>query len=137
MELVICECRYTQLRPCIDLLPEYKPLPPWPKRIASIPDRLENLGRDPAAAREEVKQDWLTWADRIKQYRALVPEAWRGGAGGAGHVRNILDMNAVYGGFAAALKKLPVWVMNVVPVTAPNTLGVIYDRGLIGTYHDW
>jgi len=79
--LWLCVCRYTQLRPCLDLLPEFKPLPPWPKRIASIPYRLENLGRDPAAAREEVKQDWLTWADRIKQYRALVPEAWRGSRG--------------------------------------------------------
>ncbi|OAY75443.1 putative methyltransferase PMT17 [Ananas comosus] len=32
----------------------------------------------------------------------------------------------------------PVWVMNVVPVdSAVDTLGVIYERGLIGTYQDW
>ncbi|GJU47257.1 probable methyltransferase PMT15 [Tanacetum coccineum] len=44
------------------------------------------------------------------------------------------------GGFAAALalSKDPVWVMNVVPVEANvNTLGVIYERGLIGTYQNW
>ncbi|KAK3259342.1 hypothetical protein CYMTET_31651 [Cymbomonas tetramitiformis] len=33
--------------------------------------------------------------------------------------------------------KVPVWVMNVVPIEAPNTLQHVYDRGLIGIYHDW
>ena len=39
--------------------------------------------------------------------------------------------------FAAALSSEKVWVMNVVPVHAPDTLPVIYERGLIGVYHDW
>lgn len=41
--------------------------------------------------------------------------------------------------FAAALIDLTVdcWVMNVVPTSGPNTLPVIYDRGLIGVTHDW
>jgi hypothetical protein len=39
--------------------------------------------------------------------------------------------------FAAALRDMKVWVMNVVPVDAPDTLPVIYDRGLFGMYHDW
>lgn len=41
--------------------------------------------------------------------------------------------------FAAALinRKLDCWVMNVVPVSEPNTLPVIYDRGLLGVAHDW
>lgn len=56
----------------------------------------------------------------------------------AGRYRNILDMNANLGGFAAALIEDPVWVMNVVPVQAKaSTLGAIYERGLIGIYHDW
>uniref|UniRef100_A0A7N0THD3 Methyltransferase n=2 Tax=Kalanchoe fedtschenkoi TaxID=63787 RepID=A0A7N0THD3_KALFE len=46
-------------------------------------------------------------------------------------------MNAGFGGFAGALSDLPVWVMNVVPIDQPDTLPVIFDRGLIGTYHDW
>ncbi|CAL0330737.1 unnamed protein product [Lupinus luteus] len=53
------------------------------------------------------------------------------------NVRNIMDMHAVYGGFAAALKDLPVWVFNVVNTDSPNTLPIIYERGLIGIYHDW
>ncbi|KAE9607742.1 hypothetical protein Lal_00013394 [Lupinus albus] len=53
------------------------------------------------------------------------------------NVRNIMDMHAVYGGFAAALKNLPVWVFNVVNTDSPNTLPIIYERGLIGIYHDW
>jgi len=54
-------------------------------------------------------------------------------------LRNVLDMRAGYGGFAAALHDLEIncWVMNVVPVSGPNTLPVIYDRGLIGVRHDW
>jgi len=41
--------------------------------------------------------------------------------------------------FAAALiaEDADCWVMNVVPVSGPNTLPVIYDRGLIGVAHDW
>jgi len=27
--------------------------------------------------------------------------------------------------------------MNVVPIDAPNTLPIIYERGLFGIYHDW
>ncbi|XP_028781571.1 probable methyltransferase PMT25 [Neltuma alba] len=52
-------------------------------------------------------------------------------------VRNVMDMRAVYGGFAAALKNLKVWVMNVVPIDSPDTLAIIYERGLFGIYHDW
>ncbi|XP_019442945.1 PREDICTED: probable methyltransferase PMT7 [Lupinus angustifolius] len=52
-------------------------------------------------------------------------------------VRNVMDMNALYGGFAAALDNVPVWVMNVVPSSMKNTLSGIYDRGLIGTFQDW
>jgi len=48
-----------------------------------------------------------------------------------------MDMNAGLGGFAAALDSQKSWVMNVVPIIAENTLGVVYERGLIGIYHDW
>jgi len=48
---------------------------------------------------------------------------------------NHLDMNANLGGFASAWIKNPVWVMNVVPVQVKvDTLGAIYERGLIGRY---
>lgn len=32
---------------------------------------------------------------------------------------------------------MKVWVMNIVPVEAPDTLPIIYERGLFGMYHDW
>ena len=55
-----------------------------------------------------------------------------------GRYRNIMDMNAGLGSFAAALESPKLWVMNVVPTIAnTSTLGVIYERGLIGMYHDW
>jgi hypothetical protein len=38
--------------------------------------------------------------------------------------------------FAAALVDQPLWVMNVVPIGQPDTLPVIFSRGLIGVYHD-
>jgi len=58
---------------------------------------------------------------------------------GSQRYRNVMDMNAVYGGFAAniAAANDPVWVMNVVPAFGPNTLHAIYDRGLLGVVHDW
>lgn len=39
--------------------------------------------------------------------------------------------------FAAALKNLKVWVMNVVSIDSADTLPIIYERGLFGIYHDW
>jgi hypothetical protein len=39
--------------------------------------------------------------------------------------------------FAAALRDMKVWVMNIVPVDSPDTLPIIYERGLFGMYHDW
>ena len=52
-----------------------------------------------------------------------------------GRYRNILDMNAFLGGFAVNFVNDPVWVINIVPVEAKvNTVGAIYERGLIRTY---
>lgn len=51
--------------------------------------------------------------------------------------RNVMDMNSCLGGFAAALKDKDVWVMNVAPVRLSARLKIIYDRGLVGTVHDW
>ncbi|CAI5499547.1 unnamed protein product [Closterium sp. Naga37s-1] len=107
------------------------------------------------------------WRRRLLHYQKL----FLGPLLSSGRVRNVLDMNAGIGGFAAALEDeqlkaereremgrgmgrgrgrelqqqeeqqgggvSPVWVMNVVPSTGPNTLPAIYDRGLVGTVHDW
>ncbi|KAE8682192.1 putative pectin methyltransferase QUA2 [Hibiscus syriacus] len=54
-------------------------------------------------------------------------------------LRNVLDVNARYGGLNAALLEAgkSVWVMNVVPTTGPNYLPLILDRGYFGVLHDW
>ncbi|KAK8657547.1 hypothetical protein V6N13_035778 [Hibiscus sabdariffa] len=54
-------------------------------------------------------------------------------------VRNVMDMNAHYGGLNAAFleEMKSVWVMNVVPIRARNTLPLILDRGFPGVFHDW
>ncbi|XP_078436979.1 putative methyltransferase PMT5 isoform X2 [Wolffia australiana] len=54
-------------------------------------------------------------------------------------LRNVMDMNAGYGGFNAALleERKSVWVMNVVPTLSDNTLPLILDRGFTGVFHNW
>ncbi|CBI34642.3 unnamed protein product, partial [Vitis vinifera] len=70
--------------------------------------------------------------DRVAHYKQIIRGLHQG------RYRNVMDMNAYLGGFAAALLKYHVWVMNVIPANSnQDTLGVIYERGFIGTYHDW
>lgn len=54
-------------------------------------------------------------------------------------VRNVMDMNAHYGGLNAALSETrkSAWVMNVVPLGVRNTLPLILDRGFLGVLHNW
>ncbi|XP_078172446.1 putative pectin methyltransferase QUA2 [Carex rostrata] len=54
-------------------------------------------------------------------------------------LRNVLDMNARFGGFNNALleTRKSVWVMNVVPTVGDNYLPLIFDRGFIGVLHNW
>ncbi|XP_031394463.1 probable methyltransferase PMT13 isoform X2 [Punica granatum] len=99
----------------------------WPERLKEAPARAALLknGIDLFGA------DTRRWARRIAYYKASLNLKL-----GTPAVRNVMDMNALFGGFAAALSSDPVWVMNVVPARKPLTLDVIYDRGLIGVYHD-
>jgi putative pectin methyltransferase len=54
-------------------------------------------------------------------------------------LRNVLDMNAKFGGFNNALIEAGkyVWVINVIPTTGDNHLPLIFDRGFIGVLHNW
>lgn len=72
------------------------------------------------------------WQQRVDSYWSLLSPKIKSDS-----LRNLMDMKANIGSFAAALKDRDVWVMNVVPEDGPNTLKIIYDRGLIGTTHDW
>ncbi|KAI3866303.1 hypothetical protein MKW98_007958 [Papaver atlanticum] len=122
---------YTPLGSCLPQLPvvnsggEYKWPTPWPQRLSSRPASLES------SAEEIFYEDSKHWS-------ALVSDVYMGGlAINWSTIRNVMDMNAGYGGFAAALINQPLWVMNIVPIQQPDTLSAIYDRGLIGMYHDW
>lgn len=72
------------------------------------------------------------WQRRVKNYWNLLSPKIKPDT-----LRNLMDMKANLGSFAAALKSKDVWVMNVVPEDGPNTLKIIYDRGLIGAMHNW
>lgn len=50
-----------------------------------------------------------------------------------------MDMSAGLGEYARALvdQHINYLVMNVVPISEPNMLLVIYDSGLIRAIHDW
>ncbi|RDX84362.1 putative methyltransferase PMT23, partial [Mucuna pruriens] len=124
---------YTKLSSCLIPLPvdgegnlQSWPMP-WPDRLTSTPP---SLSTDSNAA-EMFFKDTKHWSQLVSHvYRDGLSINWSS-------VRNVMDMNAGYAGFATALIDLPVWVMNIVPIDMPDTLTTIFDRGLIGLYHDW
>ncbi|XP_077238920.1 S-adenosyl-L-methionine-dependent methyltransferases superfamily protein [Tasmannia lanceolata] len=127
---------YVDLKPCITRLPENgygANVTTWPARLHYPPDRLQSVEMDAYMAKKELfKAESKYWNGIVESYvRAY---HWK-----KIKLRNVLDMRASFGGFAAAMNDLGIdcWVMNVVPVSGPNTLPVIYDRGLIGVLHDW
>ncbi|XP_040996068.1 probable methyltransferase PMT25 [Juglans microcarpa x Juglans regia] len=104
----------------------------WPRRLEKAPYWLNSqVGVYRKGALEDFTADYKHWKNVVsKSYLNGMGINWSS-------VRNVMDMRAVYGGFAAALKDLKVWVMNVVPIDSPDTLPIIYERGLFGIYHDW
>ncbi|KAK5812871.1 putative methyltransferase PMT21 -like protein [Gossypium arboreum] len=125
---------YTPLRPCA-ISPRQKlkrssvgSLPKWPQRLNIAPERISDV---PGGSGNALKRDDSKWKMRAQHYKKILP------AIGTDKIRNVMDMNTVYGGLAAALIDNPLWVMNVVSSYSANTLPVVFDRGLVGTYHDW
>ncbi|CAJ1816380.1 unnamed protein product [Sphenostylis stenocarpa] len=103
-------------------------IPNWPMRLTATPPRSSLLKNGVDLYEADTKR-WVRRVAHYKNYLRIKLDTRS--------VRNVMDMNALFGGFAAALKSDPVWVMNVVPAHKPPTLDVIFDRGLIGVYHDW
>lgn len=104
----------------------------WPHKLTAVPPRVYS-GSLEGITPDVFTKDTIIWKERLAYYKSLNNEL-----NDAGRYRNVLDMNANLGGFAAALVDDPVWVMNIVPVEAKvNTLGVVFERGLIGTYQSW
>lgn len=117
----------TPLKDCIRLISGPEQLLPFrPDRLSVYSELLSGVGIN----REQFDSDTLFWQDQIQHY-------WRLMNVNKTEIRNVMDMNAYIGGFAVALNSFPVWVMNIVPATMDNTLSAIYDRGLIGVFHDW
>ncbi|KAF7135605.1 hypothetical protein RHSIM_Rhsim08G0036800 [Rhododendron simsii] len=105
----------------------------WPQRLQTPPYWLNKsqMGIYGKPAPDDFARDSEHWGRMVsKTYLSGLGISWD-------NVRNVMDMRAVYGGFAAALKDLKVWVMNVVNIDSPDTLPIIYERGLFGIYHDW
>ncbi|KAI3883550.1 hypothetical protein MKW92_044357 [Papaver armeniacum] len=130
---------YTNMEKCITPLPEVSSsdevaggaVEKWPERAFALPPRISS-GSIPGITAEKFREDNELWKDRVSHYKRIMSPLAQG------RYRNIMDMNAYLGGFAAAVLKYPVWVMNVVPSNSNHdTLGVIYERGFIGTYQDW
>lgn len=131
---------YTKMEACLTPLPEVSEikemaggmLANWPERLTAVPPRIVSGSLDGITA-AIFEEDTYLWKKRVEHYKVLDSQLAE-----PGRYRNLLDMNAHLGGFAAALANDPVWVMNIVPVEANlNTLGAIYERGLIGTYQNW
>ncbi|KAL0424488.1 UNVERIFIED_CONTAM: putative methyltransferase PMT27 [Sesamum radiatum] len=105
----------------------------WPKRLQTPPYWLNrsHKGIYGKPAPDDFTADYKLWKTVVsKSYMSGLGISWS-------NVRNVMDMRSVYGGFAAALKDLKIWVMNVVNIDSPDTLPIIYERGLFGIYHDW
>ncbi|PKA53053.1 putative methyltransferase PMT2 [Apostasia shenzhenica] len=132
---------YKKMQVCINPFPSVKSLneiaggklKKFPDRLYAVPPRVSS-GSVPGITSESYEEDNKLWKKHVNAYRKMNRLL------SYGRYRNILDMNAGLGGFAAALESSDSnsWVMNVAPTIAKkNTLGIIYERGLIGIYHDW
>ncbi|XP_047340458.1 probable methyltransferase PMT14 [Impatiens glandulifera] len=102
----------------------------FPDRLYDVPPRIAKELVEGVTV-ESYKEDNEVWKKHVKEYKRINRLI------GSTRYHNIMDMNAGLGGFAAAVDSPRLWVMNVVPTVTKNTLGVIYERGLVGTYHDW
>nr|ALA99947.1 DUF248-1 [Populus tomentosa]ALA99959.1 DUF248-1 [Populus tomentosa] len=105
----------------------------WPQRLQTPPYWLNSsqMGIYGKPAPQDFATDYEHWKHVVSNsYMKALGISWS-------NVRNVMDMRAVYGGFAAALKDLKIWVFNVVNTDSPDTLPIIYERGLFGIYHDW
>ncbi|KAK9047454.1 hypothetical protein V6N11_053298 [Hibiscus sabdariffa] len=117
----------------------------WPSRSNLNKNELALYGLHP----EELNEDTAHYKTTVRNYWSLLsplifsdhPKRPGDEDPSPPHnmLRNVLDMNARYGGFNAALLEAgkSAWVMNVVPTSGPNYLPLILDRGYVGVLHNW
>ncbi|CAN1321564.1 Probable methyltransferase PMT2 [Linum perenne] len=124
---------YQKMEACVTPYPDTtnSGLKNFPERLYAVPPRVAS-GSIPGVSIEKYLEDSNKWKTHVKAYKRINRLL------DSGRYRNIMDMNAGLGGFAAALQSPKLWVMNVVPTIAErSTLGAVYERGMIGIYHDW
>ncbi|KAJ0751263.1 putative sarcosine/dimethylglycine N-methyltransferase [Helianthus annuus] len=114
--------------------------PKWPSRATLNPKELAVHG----VLFDDLTEDDFNWKSAVRNYWSLLsPLIFSDHPKRPGiedpvppynMVRNVLDMNAHFGGFNSALLEAEksVWVMNVVPTSGPNNLPLILDRGFLG-----
>ncbi|XP_021722903.1 probable methyltransferase PMT2 [Chenopodium quinoa] len=128
------EVWYKKMETCITPFPNDGAgdrLKPFPERLYAVPPRIAS-GSVSGISVDDYLKDNSQWKKHVKAYKRINSLL------DTGRYRNIMDMNAGLGGFAAAIHSSKLWVMNVMPTIAEkNTLGVVYERGLVGIYHDW
>ncbi|XP_031274981.1 probable pectin methyltransferase QUA2 isoform X2 [Pistacia vera] len=141
---------YLPLQACISGTRSHRWIPiekrsTWPSRANLNKKELAIHGVD----QEEFTEDTEDWKSAVRNYWSLLsPLIFSDHPKRPGDedpsppynmVRNVLDMNAHFGGFNSALleKGKSVWVMNVVPTIATNYLPMILDRGFVGVLHNW
>ncbi|KAJ9163619.1 hypothetical protein P3X46_023268 [Hevea brasiliensis] len=103
----------------------------WYAILNAVPFRISS-GSIPGVSVKAYLEDNRHWKKHVNAYKRINKIL------NSGRYHNIMDMNVGMGGFAAALESPKLWVMNVMPtIPEKDTLSVIYERGLIGIYHDW
>ncbi|PSS19566.1 Pectin methyltransferase [Actinidia chinensis var. chinensis] len=119
--------------------------PTWPSRAKLNSNELALYGLHS----EDFAEDTQNWISAVRNYWSLLsPLIFSDHPKRPGDedppppynmLRNVLDMNAHFGGLNSALLEggKSVWVMNVVPTSGPNSLPLIFDRGFVGVLHDW
>ncbi|OIW04461.1 hypothetical protein TanjilG_01634 [Lupinus angustifolius] len=141
---------YRELQNCIGGMQSSRWIPiekrgKWPSRANLNKNELAVYGLQS----DEFAEDSESWRTAVRNYWSLLsPLIFSDHPKRPGEedppppynmFRNVLDMNAHFGGFNSALlqARKSAWVMNVVPISGLNYLPLIHDRGFIGVLHDW
>ena len=91
---------------------DYKP---FPERLYAIPPRIAS-GSVPGVSVETYQEDNKKWKKHVNAYKKINRLL------DTGRYRNIMDMNAGLGSFAAVIRSSNLWVMNVVPTICVNNI---------------
>ncbi|KAJ0818663.1 putative S-adenosyl-L-methionine-dependent methyltransferase [Helianthus annuus] len=120
---------YKEMEACVTPYPETDnnddvsggELKPFPERLNDVTPRITS-DSVPGISVELFLEDNKLWQKHVNAYKRVNKII------DSGRYRNIMDMNAGLGSFAAAFESPKSWVMNVMPtVSKKDTLGVIFS----------